>query len=61
MADLAFLFVIVFIRFPAGLLGQHLDNQLAVALYGVSRMAANAMGTALWLYRRRARIWRSAS
>ena len=48
--NLVLLLVIVFIPFPASLLGQHLGNPLAVALYGVNLMAVNALGTALWIY-----------
>jgi len=35
---------------PAALLGQHADNELAVALYGINLMLVNAAGTAMWLY-----------
>jgi uncharacterized membrane protein len=48
--NLALLLVIVFIPFPAALLGQHPDSQLAVTLYGVNLMLVNAAGTAMWLY-----------
>jgi uncharacterized membrane protein len=48
--NLALLLAIVFIPFPAGLLGQHPGNRLAIALYGANLMGVNAVGTALWLY-----------
>jgi uncharacterized membrane protein len=48
--NLALLLLVVFIPFPAALLGQHLDNQLAVVLYGVNLALVNAAGTAMWLY-----------
>ena len=48
--NLVLLLVIVFIPFPAALLGQHLDSKLAVALYGGNLMLVNAAGTAMWLY-----------
>jgi uncharacterized membrane protein len=47
---LALLLVVVFIPFPASLLGQHLGDPIAVILYGVNLMAVNAISTALWLY-----------
>jgi uncharacterized membrane protein len=48
--NLTLLLVIVFIPFPAALLGQHPDSQLAVTLYGANLMLVNAAGTAMWLY-----------
>jgi uncharacterized membrane protein len=48
--NLALLLVIVLIPFPAGLLGQHLDSELAVMLYGINLMLVNAAGAAMWLY-----------
>jgi uncharacterized membrane protein len=48
--NLVLLLLIVFIPFPAALLGQHPDNALAVALYGGNLMLVNAAGTAMWLY-----------
>jgi uncharacterized membrane protein len=48
--NLVLLLIIVFIPFPASLLGQHPDNHLAVALYGINLMLVNATGTAMWLY-----------
>jgi uncharacterized membrane protein len=48
--NLILLLFIVFIPFPAGLLGQHPDSQLAVTLYGGNLMAVNAAGTGMWLY-----------
>ena len=40
---------VVFVPFPASLLGQHLGNPIAVILYALNLMAVNAVGTALWL------------
>jgi uncharacterized membrane protein len=48
--NLVLLLLIVFIPFPAGLLGQHMDSQFAVTLYGCNLMLVNAAGTGLWLY-----------
>jgi uncharacterized membrane protein len=48
--NLVLLLAVVFVPFPAALLGQHLGNPIAVMLYGVNLMAVNAVGTALWLY-----------
>jgi uncharacterized membrane protein len=48
--NLVLLLTIVFIPFPAALLGQHLDSQLAVTLYGANLALVNAAGTAMWLY-----------
>lgn len=48
--NLALLLVVVFIPFPAALLGQHSYSQLAVTLYGSNLMLVNAAGTAMWLY-----------
>jgi len=48
--NLTLLLLIVFVPFPAALLGQHSDSQLAVTLYGLNLMLVNAAGTALWLY-----------
>ncbi len=48
--NLTLLLVIVLIPFPAGLLGQHSDSELAVMLYGINLMLVNAAGTAMWLY-----------
>jgi uncharacterized membrane protein len=48
--NLTLLLIIVFIPFPAALLGQHADSELAVALYGANLMLVNAAGTAMWLY-----------
>jgi uncharacterized membrane protein len=49
--NLTLLLLVVFIPFPAALLGQHADNELAVALYGINLMLVNAAGTAaMWLY-----------
>jgi len=48
--NLALLLIVVFIPFPAALLGQHSASQLAVTLYGINLMLVNAAGTAMWLY-----------
>jgi uncharacterized membrane protein len=48
--NLLLLLIVVFIPFPASLLGQHPDSRLAVALYGTNLICANATGTAMWLY-----------
>jgi uncharacterized membrane protein len=48
--NLALLLIVVFIPFPAALLGQHPENQLAVTLYGINLMLVNAAGTIMWLY-----------
>jgi TMEM175 potassium channel family protein len=48
--NLVLLLLIVFIPFPAALLGQHADSALAVTLYGGNLMLVNAAGTAMWLY-----------
>jgi uncharacterized membrane protein len=48
--NLALLLIVVFIPFPAALLGRHSDSPLAVALYGGNLMLVNAAGTVMWLY-----------
>jgi uncharacterized membrane protein len=48
--NLVLLLIIVFIPFPAALLGQHPDSKLAVTLYGINLMLVNAAGTAMWIY-----------
>jgi uncharacterized membrane protein len=48
--NLMLLLFIVFIPFPAALLGQHADSQLAVTLYGGNLMVVNAAATGVWLY-----------
>jgi uncharacterized membrane protein len=48
--NLLLLLAIVFIPFPAGLLGQQIWNPIAVATYGLNLMVVNALGTAMWLY-----------
>jgi uncharacterized membrane protein len=48
--NLVLLLLVVFIPFPAALLGQHPDSELAVTLYGGNLMLVNAAGTAMWLY-----------
>src|SRR5262249_1039227 len=48
--NLMLLLLVVFIPFPAALLGQHADSELAVALYGINLMLVNAAGAAMWRY-----------
>jgi uncharacterized membrane protein len=48
--NLTLLLTVVFIPFSASLLGRHLDDPLAVIVYGANLMLVNAVGTALWLY-----------
>ncbi len=48
--NLLLLLCVVFIPFPASLLGTDLSNPLAVRLYGASLMATNVAGTLFWLY-----------
>src|SRR5215472_4667668 len=44
------LLCVVFIPFPASLLGTGFNNPLAVRLYGLSLIATNASGLFFWLY-----------
>jgi uncharacterized membrane protein len=48
--NLLLLLAVVFIPFPAYLLGRHLWNPLAAAVYGLNLMTVNALGTLLWFY-----------
>jgi uncharacterized membrane protein len=48
--NLMLLLAVVFIPFPASLLGQHLGNPIAVVLYGLNLMLVNAIGAVLWIY-----------
>ena len=48
--NLTLLLTVVFIPFSASLMGRHIDDPLAVIVYGVNLMLVNAAGTALWLY-----------
>jgi uncharacterized membrane protein len=48
--NLVLLLIVVFIPFPAALLGQHPDSALAITLYGGNLILVNAAGTAMWLY-----------
>lgn len=48
--NLALLLAVVFIPFPAALLGQHPTEPLAVILYGMTLMLVNMTGTIFWLY-----------
>src|SRR5258708_262101 len=45
--NLTLLLLVVFIPFPAALLGQHADSELAVALYGINLMLVYAAAIAL--------------
>jgi uncharacterized membrane protein len=47
---LLLLLAVVFVPFPAYLLGRHLWNPLAAAIYGLNLMTVNALGTLLWFY-----------
>ena len=48
--NLALLLTVVFIPFPAALLGAHLTDTIAVTLYGLSLALVNTAGTGVWLY-----------
>jgi uncharacterized membrane protein len=48
--NLVLLLTVVFIPFPAALLGSHLTDPIAVTLYGLSLALVNAAGTCVWLY-----------
>jgi len=48
--NLLVLLCVVFIPFPASLLGTGFNNPLAVRLYGLSLIATNASGLLFWLY-----------
>jgi uncharacterized membrane protein len=48
--NLLLLLSVVFIPFPASLLGTGLNNPLAVRLYGLSLIATNLSGLFFWLY-----------
>ena len=48
--NLLLLLAVVFIPFPAYLLGRHLWNPLAAAIYGLNLMTVNVLGTLLWFY-----------
>jgi TMEM175 potassium channel family protein len=48
--NLLVLLCVVFIPFPASLLGTGFNNSLAVRLYGLSLIATNASGLLFWLY-----------
>jgi uncharacterized membrane protein len=48
--NLVLLLTVVFIPFPAALLGAHLTDPIAVTLYGLSLALVNAAGTCVWLY-----------
>ncbi len=48
--NLLVLLSVVFIPFPASLLGTGLSNSLAVRLYGLSLIATNFSGLLFWLY-----------
>jgi uncharacterized membrane protein len=48
--NLALLLVVVFVPFPAALLGQRPGDPVAVMLYGANLALVNAVGTLLWIY-----------
>jgi TMEM175 potassium channel family protein len=48
--NLLLLLAVVFIPFPASLLGLQLRNPLVVRLYGLTLMATNAAGLLFWIY-----------
>jgi len=48
--NLALLLTVVFIPFPAALLGAHLTDAIAVTLYGLALALVNTAGTFVWLY-----------
>lgn len=48
--NLLVLLAVVFIPFPASLLGLQLRNPLVVRLYGLTLMATNAAGLLFWIY-----------
>ncbi|HEY3039875.1 MAG TPA: TMEM175 family protein [Pyrinomonadaceae bacterium] len=48
--NLLVLLCVVFIPFPASLLGTGFNNPLAVRLYGLTLIATNAAGLCFWLY-----------
>jgi uncharacterized membrane protein len=48
--NLLLLLAVVFISFPAYLLGRHRWNPLAAAIYGFNLATVNALGTLLWFY-----------
>jgi uncharacterized membrane protein len=48
--NLLVLLCVVFIPFPASLLGTGFNNSFAVRLYGLSLIATNASGLLFWLY-----------
>lgn len=48
--NLLLLLVVVFVPFPAALLGQRPGDPVAVMVYGANLVLVNAVGTALWIY-----------
>jgi uncharacterized membrane protein len=48
--NLLVLLAVVFIPFPAWMLGQHLWNPIAAITYGLNLMVVNALGALFWLY-----------
>jgi uncharacterized membrane protein len=48
--NLALLLTVVFIPFPAALLGAHFSDAIAVTLYGLALALVNTAGTFVWLY-----------
>ncbi|HEV2111768.1 MAG TPA: TMEM175 family protein [Gammaproteobacteria bacterium] len=48
--NLLLLLVVVFVPFPAALLGQRPGDPVAVMLYGANLVLVNAVGSVLWIY-----------
>jgi uncharacterized membrane protein len=48
--NLALLLCIAFLPFPSALLGEHLDDPAAVAVYAAAMCATGVASTALWAY-----------
>src|SRR5262245_60221188 len=51
-----FLMTIVFLPFPAGLLGEYPSSRVSIVLYGCTLMAANTSATLAWVYASRASL-----
>ena len=56
--NLLLLGVIAFVPFPTGLMGEHGDEPLVVVLYALTLATAGVVGSASWLYARRAGLTR---
>jgi uncharacterized membrane protein len=57
--NLVLLGVIAFVPFPTGLMGEHGDQPIVVVLYAVTLALAGLLGTASWIYARRAGLTRA--